>query len=760
MFATGPIGSGRQGTLESRLRDAAAKRPTPEDVVYLPSFDAPARPLCAVLPTGQGQPLADAIRSFVADAKRRIPEAFESESYRRRRSQALGPLENEREAILQRVKDFAHSRGVELELTPAGVMTVPLVDGKTVTPQQFALMPDAAQAAFVAAREQVGEEMAKVMGRVREIDGLAQGRIDELNRDVVLFAVGHLIEDMKRRFGEVTSVGEWLDRVREDVIDNYTRFVQRQEHSLPQPLAAMAGGDGLAERYEVNVFVSHDGEQGAPVVVERTPTYQSLFGRIEYQTTLGAAVTDHRHIKAGAIHRAAGGYLLLHAEELFTRPFLWEKLKQILRTGSAPVENVAEQYLMFPSASIAPEAMEVSVKVLLVGGVLLHQLLYELDEDMRDLFRVKADFDVEMRWDQQEAEHYASYIAGVVRQEGLRHFDRGAVAATIEHGARRAAHQGRLSTRLGEIADVVAQASYWAGRDGAQVVAAEHVRRAISERTARSNLLAERIGDAIAEDTLHIDVGGAKVGQVNGLAVSAAGEYEFGHPVRVTASAAPGDGKVLSIERESKLSGHLHDKGFLTLRGFLALRYGLRLSLSLSASIAFEQSYGAIDGDSASSAELYALLSTLSGAPIDQQVAVTGSVDQHGRIQAIGAASEKVEGFFAVCERDGLTGGQGVVIPAANVRHLMLSEEVTEAVSEGRFHVWAIETVEQGIELLTGVGAGERGADGTYPQGTIHRRVEDRLAEMTSTISAIAAGGAEMDGSGGAPRGRDPHHAR
>lgn len=743
VFATGPIGSGRHNTLQARLHEAAATRLTPGDVVYLPDFDAPGRPLCVVLPTGAAKPLAEAMRSFLADAKHRIPQAFDSDSYRRRRAEALGPLDHEREAALQQVKEFAQARGVDLELTPAGVVMVPLLDGKPVTPQQFGLLPDAAQAAFVSARESVAAEMSAVLERIREVDARAQQRVDELNREVVLFAVGHLIEEVKRRCGGVKAVADWLQKVREDVIDNYTRFLARPEQSLPAPLAAMAQRDGLSDRYAVNVFVSHDGEQGAPVVIERNPTFQSLFGRIEYVTTLGAAITDHNHVKAGAVHRASGGYLMLHAEEMFARPFLWEKLKQILRTGLAPVENLADQYVMFPTASLAPEPPTVTVKVVLVGGLMLHQLLYELDEDMRDLFRVRADFDVEMRWEPEHAQRYAAFIGAEVRAKGLRHFDAGAVAATIEHGARRAAHQQRLSTRLGEISDLVAQASYWAGKDGADLVGAEHVRRAIAERIARSSLLEQRIGDAIAEGTLRVDLHGRRVGVVNGLAVSTAGEYEFGHPVRVTASAAPGDGRVMSIERESKLSGHIHDKGFLGLRGFLAERYGKRLSLSVSASIAFEQSYGSIDGDSAASTELYALLSTLSGAPIDQQIAVTGSVDQHGAVQAIGAATEKVEGFFKVCSRSGLTGEQGVMIPAANVRHLMLDEDVVKAVEEGRFHVWAVESIEQGIELLTGVPAGGRRADGLYQEGTIHRMVEERLEEMASAIRALAGGDSE-----------------
>jgi lon-related putative ATP-dependent protease len=737
VFATGPIGTGRQRTLEARLREAARVRPTPGDIVYLPSFDAPERPLCAQLPPGRGQRLASAVAAFVADARRRIPEAFQSESYQRRRAEALGPLEHEREAVLDEVRAFARTHGVELELTPAGVATLPLVDGKTVTHQQFMLLPDSVQASFFAAREQVLQRVGKVMGRIRDIDARAQQRVDELNREVVLFAVGHLIDDLKSEVGAAAAVGAWLDRVREDVIDNYAHFAGERATQLPAPLAVIAGGEALERRYAVNVFVSHDEASGAPLVVERNPTFHRLFGRIEYEMRLGATVTDHTHIQAGAIHRASGGYLLLRAEELLTRPLLWEKLKEILRSGQAPVENLGEQFMLFPSASLAPEPVAVDVKVVLVGTPTLHQLLYELDEDMRELFRVKVDFDVEMPWGEAQARQYAAFVASQVRAQGLRHFTREAVAMVVEQGSRRAADQGKLSTRLGEMADLVAQASHWAGQVGAEAVGAEHVERAIAERTRRSNLLEEKIDEAIAEDTLHIEVTGARVAQVNGLAVSEIGEYAFGHPVRITASAAPGQGRVVSVERETKLSGPVHDKGFLTLRGFLEQRYGRRVPLSLSASLTFEQSYGTIDGDSAASAELCALVSCLAEAPADQQIALTGSVDQHGRIQAVGAVTEKIEGFFKACERAGLTGEQGVIIPRPNARNLMLGPEVIGAVREGRFHIWAVRSIDEALELLTGVPAGERGPDGAYPAGTLHRRVENRLAEMAGMIRAL-----------------------
>ncbi|HLI31659.1 MAG TPA: AAA family ATPase [Solirubrobacteraceae bacterium] len=745
VFATGPIGSGRQRTLEAHLRAAAAKAPVPEDVVYLPSFDAPERPTCARLPPGDARRLAGAVSAFVAEARRRIRAAFESESYQRRRAETLGPLERERHAILEQVRGHARSQGVQLELTPAGVVTIPIVDGKPVTPQQFALLPDDLQSAFQVARERVLAEVGQVIGRINEIDSRAQQQIDSLNRDVVLFAVGHLIDRIKDELGSTASIQGWLERVREDVIDNYAHFAGQAEDGMPASLASVAGRDPLLDRYAVNVFVCHEDEQGAPVVVERNPTFAGLFGRISYEIRLGATVTDHRHIEPGAIHRASGGYLLLHAGELFVRPFLWEQLKQVLRSGSASVENLADQYTIFPSSTLAPEAMAIDIKVVLIGSPLLHQLLYELDEDMRELFRVRADFDVEMTWDDERVGEYAAFVAEQVDALNLRHFGADAIAALVEQGARRAAHQRKLSSRPAEIMSLILEAESQADLDAAALVAAKHVHSALAARREQGSMVERKIDEAIAEGSLHIELSGLRVGQVNGLAVATSGDYSFGHPVRITASVAPGHGRVVSIERETKLSGQVHDKGFLTLRGYLERQYGQRMPLSLSASLAFEQSYGVIDGDSAAAAELCALLSSLAEVGVDQQLAITGSVDQHGRVQAVGGVNEKVEGFYRVCAQAGLTGGQGVIIPAANAAHLMLEEQLVTAVRAGRFGVWAVEGIDQALELLTGMPAGVRGDDGCFPDGSLHQLVDAKLGEMVARIRALGIGGTAIE---------------
>lgn len=729
VFATGPAGTGKRETIEARLGEHARSQPPARDIVFLFNFEEPGKPLCATLAAGQGRRLERAMAAFVQQAGREIPKAFESESYRRRRLEAVEPLEHQHQEILEQVRAFARSRGLELEMTPAGAVTIPLVHGKPVTPREFQELPEETRKQLNNAGREVQERMSSIVPELRAIDAQVHERVSELDREVVLFAVGHLIDELKQDYADSQPVSAWLELAREDVVANFAGFLAEEEQTQAAMSMRAMFGRGIEvfrARYEVNLFVTREQDE-VPVLVERNPTFARLFGRIEFETTLGAAVTDHRHIKSGAIHAASGGYMILRAEDVLRQPFVWDKLKEIVRTGSARVESLGEQFTLLPMATLTPDPVPVEVKIVLTGSGELYQLMHALDEDVAELFRVRADFDTQMEWTQAT---YCAFISAEVARNGLRHFDAGAAARTIEHGARRAAHQGKLTTRLVEIADLVTEANHWAGHAGSELVKGEHVERAIRERRGRSDLIEQRLAEMVEEGTIHIELGGHAIGQLNGLAVVALGDYAFGHPARITATTATGGGELVSIDRESKLSGRIHDKGFLTLRGYLEQHYGNGLPLVLSASITFEQSYAGLEGDSAASSELYTLLSSLAEAPIEQGIAVTGSVDQHGRIQAVGGATEKVEGFFDACERAGLTGEQGVIIPASNRRHLMLEERVIEAVREGRFHVWAVERVDQGIELLTGLPAGKRDSDGSYPDGTLHRRVQDRLTAM------------------------------
>ncbi|MFN8163386.1 MAG: ATP-binding protein [Solirubrobacterales bacterium] len=736
VFATGPIGTGKRTTLDALLRRRAAEREEPGDWVYLFDFDAPEKPFAVSVPAGRGEELSREMARLVEEARKRIAEAFESENYQERRRVLAEDLEKRTEEALRELREFAESHGLALELTPAGLMTIPVVDGHPVAPPEFQRLPEEKRRELMAHNDEVRSRLPGVMSKIGEIQREERGRLESLDREVAQFAIGHLVDDLRARFAEAPDLVAWLGRLPNDVVGNLDRFRGADaEQALPEPMAASArrASEAFFGRYEPNVLVSHPDGDGAPVVFESSPSYYNLFGRLEYEATFGAVTTDHRRIKPGAIHRANGGYLLLDATAVLAQPFVWEKLKETLRTRRIKIESIGTQLTLFPTVTLEPEPIELDLKVVLVGPARIYSLLYQLDEDLRKLFKVRAEFDVEMPWGDEQPDQYAGFIARQVRDEGLRHFDRAAVARVVEQGARISAHQEKLSARLLEIAELVGEASHWAGQAGSELVGADHVEQAIEERTYRSNLIEEKVRELISEGTLMIDVDGERVGQVNGLSVAMLGDYAFGRPARITATTTVGTGEVLDIDRETELSGPVHDKGFLILAGFLRERYGAERPLSLAASLVFEQSYDLIEGDSASGAELFALLSSLAEAPIRQGVAVTGSVNQHGRIQAIGGVNEKVEGFYLVCKQAGLSGEQGVIVPAANVRNLMLRGEVVDAVREGRFHVWAIDDVDQGLEILTGKPAAERAPDGSFPEGTLHRAVEDRLTAFAET---------------------------
>jgi predicted ATP-dependent protease len=733
IFATGPVGVGKRTALEAHLHKHARTRPSPGDWVYLHNFRDPRRPIAITLGSGEGERLVGDMRRFIEDARRELAAAFESDTYSRRQTELTEPIEREQEAVLADLRERAKAGGIAFELTPTGVMTVPLRGGHPMTPSDFAQLPEPVRDRYQAALEELGPQVEAFLTNMRGRQREARRRLRGLEQEVALFAVGHLIAELQERYARSEKLTEWLTSVQDDVIENLAQFraagsQDRAGLSSPPAQAVVGRPEHVLARYEVNVLVAHDTDGGAPVVAESNPTYWNLFGRVEHEGLLGGGfVTDHRMLRPGAVHRANGGYLILPAAEVLSQPLVWLKLKEVLRSREIRLENLAEQFALFPTATLTPEPIELDLKVVLVGSPPLYELAYVLDEDVRKLFRVRAEFDWRIAWDDAGVAGYASFLSSQIRTAGLPHFDARAVARMIEHGGRLADSREWLSTRFVEIAGLAAEAGHWASADGSELVCSEHVEHAIEQKVRRSDLVERHLQQMVGEGTLLLDVDGERVGQVNGLSVLQMGDYSFGRPVRITASAGPGRGALVSIERETELSGHIHDKGFLTLTGYLRGRYGGERRIAVAAHLTFEQSYEQIDGDSAASAELYALLSELAGAPLRQDIAVTGSVNQHGELQAIGGVNEKIEGFYRACVLRGLTGHQGVIIPGPNVRNLMLSREVVESVRASRFHVWSARTVEEGIELLTGMPAGERDPDGRFPDGTLHARVEDRL---------------------------------
>jgi predicted ATP-dependent protease len=751
LFVAGLPGSGRLTTVLDTLRALAPRKAPPSDWVYVHDFRNADRPNAIELPAGRGAEFARAMDDFVDSARREIPRAFESEEYDRRQREITASAAAERQREEDELTAFATERMIALKTTLLGVASIPLVDGKPITREQFERLPEEQRTAIARATEEVEERAAGFLRQVRRIEQEATRRLRELEREVALFATESLFRELEERFGAFEEVAAYLEDVKADLLDHIADFRGGEESALPFGLGARAPDFA---RYRVNDFVDNAGATGAPVVVERNPTYYNLIGRIEFRASFGAMVTDFREIKPGALQRANGGFLVLEALDVLRHPFAWEALKRALRSREARIESLGEEFSAVPIATLRPEPIPLDVKVVLLGTPLLYHLLYQLDEDFRELFKVKADFSPELEWSDEHQGNYAAFVSRWVRENGLRHFDRAAVARLIEHGARLRESQRKLSARLLEISDLVSEASFWAEKGGHDLVRAADVELAIREREYRSNLLEERVRELIEDGTIVIATDGERVGQVNGIALLDLGDYVFGRPSRVTARVSLGRGHIESIEREIELSGPIHSKGFMILTGYLAATYAQEWPLPVSASLTFEQSYDEIEGDSASSTELYALLSALSGLPLRQGIAVTGSVDQHGSVQAVGGVTRKVEGFYATCKAKGLTGTQGVLVPAANVQNLMLDAEVVEAVRTGRFHVWAVRTIDEGIALLTGRPAGRRRADGSYPPGSVHGLVSARLAEYAERLRAFGEPGTAEAGDEHARRGR------
>jgi len=573
----------------------------------------------------------------------------------------------------------------------------------------------------------------------------AQDTLNELDRQVAAFAVGHFIDELKAKYSEFPQVTSYLERVRADFVENVDTF--KSEGEQANPLAQMLGAAGQApdySRYQVNVLVDSCRQKGAPIIVESNPTYYKLIGEVQQEAQFGALVTDFTKIRAGAFHKANGGYLVMEARDVLTNPFSWDAVKRVLKDGRIEIEEMGSQFRAFSTITLEPEPIPANVKVILIGEPWIYYLLYEYDDEFQRLFKVKADFGSDMDRDQATIHNYALFVANHVRENKLLPFAADAVARIVEYGSRLAEDQKKLATRFSEVGDMVTEASYWAKQSGRETVSAADVQKAIDEKVYRSNRIEERIREMIDRGQIMVDTEGAVTGQVNGLSVTMLGDYEFGRPSRITARTYVGRGNLIAIDREAELAGPIHNKGVMILAGYLGGRYAQDLPLSLSASVTFEQSYEGVEGDSASSAELYALLSSLAGLPIRQNLAVTGSVNQRGEIQAIGGATAKIEGFFDVCRLKELTGDQGVIIPAQNVDNLNLRHDVVEAVQQGKFHIYQVRSIDEGIELLTGVPAGER-VNGRYPEGTVNYRVAQRLQELARIYQAFSQAAGEEE---------------
>lgn len=731
VFALGLPGSGKTTLIREYLQRRAVDESTPEDVCYVNHFDNPHKPKLLQLPRGRGPELKKDLHALVARCEQEIPRIFQSEGYTRERGRLTESLEQLQEAELARLNKLAEDNNFLLAQTPYGVMLVPAVEGKPIKPEELEQLTAEQRAKLEKLESRLQDEVKKSLGRVQEKRRETHEKIRDLDQRSTLYAVGDLIQGLKEKYADLDIIIEHLENMKGDIVENVSQF--RDEKKEPPRTFGRVMEQDVYQRYDVNVLVDNSECKGAPVIVESHPSYHNLMGRIEHEVVLGATVTNHTLIRPGALHHANGGYLILPAREVLLNPYAWEGLQRALRDQELRIVELGTQLGLLSTATLEPEAVPLDLKVVLIGTPMLYYLLRNHDESFAKLFKVKAEFATQMDRTPETEREYALFVKAVVDDNELPAFAHTGVAKIIEYGSRLAEDQTKLSTQFGRIADLIRESAHWAKKDQHELVDDAAIEHAIDEAVYRNNLIEERIHEMMVRDALLIDVKGDVTGQVNALSVLQIGDYAFGRPTRVTATIQPGKGGVVDVEREAKLGGRIHTKGVLIISGFLAGRYGKEKPLSLSTRLTFEQSYDEVEGDSASAAELFAILSAISGIPLRQDRAITGSVNQRGQIQVVGGINEKVEGFFMTCSQKGLTGSQGVIIPKGNVPNLMLKKEVVEAVEKGAFHIWAISEVDEGLALLSDQEPGELTDEGVYPDNSFNGRVVERLEAFAET---------------------------
>ena len=737
LFVIGPNGARMQDAVKALLAEDARGKPSPSDWVYVNNFIDAERPIAIELPPGRARTFHDAMHKLIDDLKSALPAVFQSEDYQTRRGAIDELFQKKQGEAFSALRDKAAEKDIVLLRTPLGFALAPAKDGQVVPPEEFTTWPEARRHEIRATIEALEKDLEHIIHQLPQWETQRRDEVRQLNRDTAKYAVDQLIEDAKAPFKDLPRVVQHIETVRADLVENVGMFVVKGEDDESETSEFRPGNP--FDRYEVNVLVTQDGDKQAPIVEELHPALANLIGRIEYIPLRGALVTNFRLIKAGAVHRANGGYLLLDARSVLLEPFSWAALKRMLRQGKIAIEDIG-RFLGFTSTvSLEPDPIPLNVKVILFGDRLLYFLLAAFDPELAEHFKVLADFENDLARTPENEAVLARLVASLARRDALNALDRDAVALVLEHAARLAEHASKLSLVVEQLREILIEADFCARDAKRSVITRADVDSALAARIRRAARLRDRTQEAIFEKVALIDTAGTQVGQINGLSVTEFGGFSFGRPTRITCQVRPGSGKVVDIEREVELGGPVHSKGVLILSGFLAGRYALDTPMSLFASLVFEQSYGGVEGDSASSAELYALLSALADVPLRQDLAVTGSVNQHGEIQAIGGVNEKIEGFFDICAKRGLTGTQGVLIPQANVQHLMLRKDVIDACAAGQFAVYPIVTINEGIALLSGLAAGERDASGLYLPDSVNRRVEDRLRAFASIRRSFAS---------------------
>jgi len=735
IFVLGEHGTGKMTTVKSFLSQKAMAEPVPVDWCYVYNFRDPDSPIAVSLDPGKAVAFQKDMDEVVKILRVEIPKVFESKEYEKQKNRIIEESQIKQKEIFTALEEEAQAKGFSVRKTVSGLIIAPVKKtGEPLTEEEYEHLDERTRKKIGEIGKLLQEKLNDIVRVIRESEKEVKEAMAKLEKEAALSAVGHLIDELKNKYKDYEKITAYFDETRGDILEHLDDFKVPEEQAPQLPFMKLPRTEPTFTRYTVNVLVNNGNCKGAPCVFESNPTYYNLFGRIEHKIQYGIAITDFSMIKAGSLQKANGGYLVVNALDLLRNIFAYDALKRAIRNKEVRIEDVWEQYRLISTTNLKPEAIPLDIKVILVGNPYLYYLLYNLDEDYRELFKVKSDFDSRMNRTEENILKYASFIATLCREEKLLPFDRKGIAKVVEVGSRFAEHQGKLSGRFSDIADILREASYWASKSGSSAVSDIHVRKAVDEKVFRTNRIEERLREMILEGTLIVDTSGQKVGQINGLAVLDLGDYSFGKPSRITARTYAGKAGVVNIERETKMSGRIHEKAMLIITHFLGSRYAAKKPISLSASITFEQLYDMVEGDSASCAELYALLSSIAGIPIKQNIAVTGSMDQNGDVQPVGGINEKIEGFFDLCRIIGLDGSHGVIIPKRNVKHLMLKNEVIEAVKEGKFSIYPILRADEGLEIVTGMPAGEPGDDGTYPEGTVNYLVVKRLTEISEAM--------------------------
>jgi lon-related putative ATP-dependent protease len=731
IFVAGQPNTGLTYIARTFLEKTAREEANPPDWCYVYNFKEPDSPKYVRLSAGRGKELKKSMEQFVHTLQAKIPEVFDSEDYSAKEAEVHQAFEQKRREIIDKLSARAKDEGFILQFSQVGMVIVPATEeGQPMSQEQLSQLPEEEKQALRERSDQLQKEMNDAIKEIRKAEAAFREKHSKLDAEIAMYVVGHLMETLEEEFKDEKDVLEYFKEVQEDILDNIDDFKKKpepQQQAAPFPVPPK---EVTFRKYDVNVLIDHSETKGAPVIIESNPSYPNLFGSIERQAYFGALFTDFTMIKPGALHRANGGYLVLKALDLLKYWISWEALKRALKDRQIKIEDLGELYGIFSTRTLKPTPIPLNVKLVLTGDPYLYQLLYIYDDRFPKMFKVKAHLDTEVDSTEDNLKQGACVMSKFCVDQGLRHVTNDGVARVLEYSMEVTGDREKLTLKLADISDLLKEANYYAGLGNSEFIDNEHVQTAIDKKRYRASLYEEKVQELVKKDIFWVETDGHKVGQVNGLSILMTGDHEFGKPSRITAAISMGKGGVVDIDREAKLSGNIHTKGVMILSAYLREKFAHNKPLSLSASLCFEQSYGMVDGDSASSTELYVLLSAISGVPIYQGIAVTGSVSQKGEIQPIGGVTRKIEGFFDICRHKGLSGTQGVMIPDKNVKNLMLRRDVVEAVEQGKFHVYPVSTIEEGIEILTGMKAGEIQEDGTYPEGTLFRKVDDKLKEM------------------------------